>query len=383
MDDFNSTAALMFKARASGKASLRRLNGVQLAVNYAGNCQSPQEVERFARPNQLRLVDPGLAKLYRRWGIELNPAYRRSKVYGRHSRPIWVKMAVPCRKCDNCHRRRRAMWSIRAKSEWRAAQRTWFGTLTLGPNALQVARDKARRRVARNYSVDECTGEITHDDFDKLSEPAKMARLHEQLSPVITRYLKRVRKGSLPYHLRPWRRIRCEMYGVPLVGKFRYFDARPTKFRFLCVAELGDKNGRLHYHVLLHEPVGGEAIRHALIEGQWAEIGFSDWELVEDPDRASYVCKYLHKRTIARVRASERYGEAQLRPNDIALLREVRPPQDRQHGTISNEAVPRDPEASPKGRPLGLSGIDRYADWCETVDAPPEGAIALAPEVPF
>lgn len=177
--------------------------------------------------------------------------------------PVHVDLAVRCRKCPACLRSRAAHWRMRAYAEARAVDRTWFGTLTLSAESQFKAASLARVRLASNGL-----------DFDALSVSDQLAERHKQIGPEITRYLKRIRKVS------------------------------GAKLRYMLVME-AHKSGLPHYHCLLHEVAG--SVRHAQLQGNWWS-GFSNWKLV-DSGAVSYVCKYLSKSALARVRASVRYGE--------------------------------------------------------------------------
>lgn len=322
--DYNTTKAVAARALENGG---RKVSPTRIEWKASGNCTEPFTVERFARPSWQNVPDAAGAFLrsvqqffpgatVSRDGVGKRGKSRDLTITRDGKIPVWLVMEVPCRKCDNCLARRMRYWSIRAVSEFRVAQRTWFGTLTVGPKAMSAALNRARMCVAANQSVDAATGEFLNDDFDKLSPEQRAARLHRQFSPEITRYLKRVRKGALPYELWPWRTVACAMYGVKLICKFRHWEAWETQFRFICVAELGKKTGRLHYHMLMHEQPGTKAVRRALISNQWA-LGYTDWKLCNSPSQASYVCKYLTKSLLVRVRASKDYGQG-VPSSDIA-----------------------------------------------------------------
>lgn len=182
-----------------------------------------------------------------------------------------IELYVRCRKCPPCLKARAAMWRSRSETELALAGRTWFGTLTLSPAEHFKVTSNARLRLARQGF-----------DFDRLSEEEQFAERHKSISPEITRFLKRVRKEA----------------NVPL--------------RFILVAE-AHKSGMPHYHLLIHEPVG-MPVRHRVLKEQW-RLGFSNFKLVEAGKVAArYVCKYLAKSSIARVRASVGYGQRQSTP---------------------------------------------------------------------
>lgn len=100
---------------------------------------------------------------------------------------------------------------------------------------------------------------------------------HLGIGPEITKYLKRVRKQS-----------KCS-------------------FRYLLVME-AHKSGLPHYHMFLHETPSGGEVPKRILKYQW-HLGFTDFKLVDDAHRrADYICKYLAKSNLARVRASKGYG---------------------------------------------------------------------------
>lgn len=178
-------------------------------------------------------------------------------------KPLPVEMQARCRKCDGCLAHRRRLWTARAVHEIDVAGRTWFGTLTVAP----------ANRLRFQYLAERACG-VSH--IEALDASERFAALSAQLGKEATRFMKRLRKQ---------------------VGPFRY----------LLVTE-AHKSGDPHLHMLLHE--FGQPIRKAAIESHW-NVGFSQWKLVEQDRRAAvYVCKYLAKDALTRVRASQRYGQA-------------------------------------------------------------------------
>lgn len=215
--------------------------------NLAGNCQAPVSRTVWGRPSQTNT---------KKW-ISVVP--------GKSKNPYWVDLEVRCRKCDPCRAMRRRLWSARAKAETMAAVRTWFGTLTLSMDNHTLMLARARQKEA-----------LQGVDFDALPYGEQFLCRHRAISDELTRYLKRLRKHA----------------------------AKPL--RNLVVAE-AHKSGLPHYHALIHETHPDGPIRHAALQGEW-KLGFSRWNLVTDPAQATYLCKYLSKSTVARVRASVRYG---------------------------------------------------------------------------
>lgn len=156
------------------------------------------------------------------------------------------------------------MWEHRARAEVQIAPRTWFGTLTLRPEAHATIGARCRARLARQGI-----------DFDALPFGEQFEERHRMIGVEITKYLKRVRKASAP------------------------------GFRYLLVCE-HHKSGLPHYHLLIHEIEDG-CVKSATLASQW-QLGFEQWRLLSDLRQATYLCKYLSKATVARVRASGRYG---------------------------------------------------------------------------
>lgn len=176
-----------------------------------------------------------------------------------------VDMYVSCRRCEACLKHRAKLWTARALEETRLSARTWFGTITLAPEHHHVALAKARRVASRNAI-----------DFDALEPDEQFQMRHHQINVELTKYIKRVRSNT----------------GAPL--------------RYLLVVE-AHKSGLPHYHALVHQ-VADTPVSKRDLQGAWA-LGFTQFKLV-DPETpaAFYVCKYLAKSALARVRASAGYG---------------------------------------------------------------------------
>lgn len=151
-----------------------------------------------------------------------------------------------------------------------------MGTLTLAPKRHYHAYASASARLA-----------LHGIDIDTLSPGVQFNERHKEISKEITRYVKRVRKGSGP-------------------------------LRFLLVAEK-HRSGLPHYHMLIHEKdtVG---TREQVLSAQWT-WGFSRWRVIAEKKQATYLCKYLGKELGARVRASQLYGKDVLRHSAIEDMR--------------------------------------------------------------
>ena len=196
-------------------------------------------------------------------------------------KPIHLDISIRCRKCANCLAHRRRLWTARAIDETRASNRTWFGTLTVAPHERFVSSVRAMQRAKRRG----------HGDWHMLDAKDQFAHLAAVVNPEVTKWLKRVRAER----------------GVPL--------------RYLLVCE-AHKDGFPHYHLLIHEPA--LPVTERILRKQW-RIGFSHFRLVDqnDPRVAGYVCKYLTKDALTRVRASVRYGREQLVARSTERLQSV------------------------------------------------------------
>lgn len=222
-----------------------------------------EEVEflepRFPCANPVELPSIGLPSMF-------DPAQRE---------PLTLVMKARCRKCDGCLAHRRALWTARAMDELKSAHRTWFGTLTIRPSERVRLRYLAESRYLR----------AGREALSSLDDAEQFRIVCRQLGRELTLFLKRVREQCGP-------------------------------FRYLVVVER-HKSGDPHLHILLHE--ASAALLKAKLEAQW-RIGFSHWRLVDgaDPRSAYYVCKYLAKDALTRVRASQRYGQG----GNVALVTE-------------------------------------------------------------
>lgn len=239
------------KALASGGI---RTNMSRIKWDVAGSCQHPHITEFYGRPSG----DEDLRQVNNR---------KRHIVVGTWTRiPMTVELHTPCRKCDVCKRKRQRLWAARAFDEARMATRTWFGTLTLRPEAWYQAQSQCRAKE-----------DLQGVDFDTLPKQEQLALLHARVGADVTKMVKRIR-GLVP----------------------------AEQLRFLVVLEI-TKNGVIHYHVLIHERSDAFPVRHSQLKNQWP-LGFSQWKLLTAPKQAGYVAKYLSKSLLARVRASSGYG---------------------------------------------------------------------------
>jgi len=206
-----------------------------------------------------------------------------SAYMSRTVKPYSVEMTVRCRKCGWCLMQRRHLWAHRAIEEYNRSARTWFGTLTLHPESHFRALTRARSQDLQRSSV----------PWDDLSPQDKFCALVKEHGRELTLFVKRVRKNS----------------GAPM--------------RYLMVAE-AHKSGLPHFHILVNEADFMLPVRKAVLKAAWSE-GFTRWSLVSDPRAAAYVCKYLAKDALTRVRASARYGSGPQSGTSIIASREIGP----------------------------------------------------------
>jgi len=184
-----------------------------------------------------------------------------------------------CRQCEPCLKHRRRLWTARAVDEIAASNRTWFGTLTVAPAERFRLRVLAERKHLR------ASGENLHD----LTSDEQFRLVAAELNREATLWLKRLRKTQ-------------------------------PALRYLLVTE-AHKSGDPHLHLLLHE--GAQPVAKRSLEACW-KLGYSNWRLVDqDRGAAVYVCKYLAKSALTRVRASIRYGRTQLLRSSTERLEAV------------------------------------------------------------
>jgi len=243
-----------------------RVSPKRIEWDISGRCQAPvgRDITLKAGVESRRIVGMTSWVNYKRLsGVVHTTRPPRSKVL-----PLGftVSLTVQCRRCDVCKRKRAMKWKHLAKRETMGSPRTWFGTLTLHPDEQYRLLCRARERQNRQGI-----------DYDKLPEAEQFRLRVTAASPLVTLYLKRVRKES----------------GALL--------------RYLWVSEK-HKSGHPHFHALVHEVTPDSVVTHACLSGQWPH-GFTKWKLVQTLPAATYLTKYLAKESASRVRASLGYGQ--------------------------------------------------------------------------
>ncbi len=181
-----------------------------------------------------------------------------------HVLPLDIALRVPCRRCVKCRTVKHLHWFERCEQQLKNSPRTWFQTLTFDDDRLHYLQMRAK------------------------SNSLKSGR------PVT------VEEERIAYHdVRLWlARLRKPIKGVKPELQFVYF----------CCAELGEKRGRLHYHLFLHELHGRYPIRKSYLERSWPAI--QQARLVrhsQNGECAYYITKYLTK-SLWKPKASKFYG---------------------------------------------------------------------------
>lgn len=177
-----------------------------------------------------------------------------------------LRLLVRCRKCASCRKARSAFWKNRAIAEIERSPRSWFVTLTVSPEHRVKAVYSAGRGLHQAGITNPC------------EETLFAARL-KALQPEVTKALKRLRKAA--------------------------------PFRYFLVWE-AHQDGFPHAHILLHEKKLGDVTARR-IKACW-RLGFVDVKVVDQTTRegshkpAAYVCKYISKGALTRIRSSLHYG---------------------------------------------------------------------------
>jgi len=175
----------------------------------------------------------------------------------------YVDVYARCRACFACLQARGFAWRERAATEIAAARynshRTWFVTFTFKGDFHLYALGALG---------------LSRDNWPQVAGIANQR---------VTLWLKKVRKTS--------------------------------NFRYMIALE-AHKSGVPHLHALLHETSSEKPIREREMRRCWRQNGFLQAKLVDPSIDAgiisNYVCKYISKALLARVRASKGYGRTTL-----------------------------------------------------------------------
>lgn len=243
--------------RALGDIHYRRNGATSHEWDISGSCQAPMTRELVSRPLRVR----------------------RDLFMGRGAGVTYsMVLHVRCRRCEACCRLKSAQWRARASDETHRAARTWFGTITISPATHYRLIAVAAARLADGGTV-----------YESLSAAEQFDEVMRELGSETTKYIKRVRAES----------------GAAL--------------KYIVVAER-HASGVPHLHMLVHEVDRDRPVRERTLSKQWAALGFVKWRLVHDRRAAAYVCKYIAKSPLARVRASVRYGRQGQETHENAKL---------------------------------------------------------------
>ena len=310
--------ALQKRAMLSGQGSI--VGGRQVAWKIHGNCERPYVVVMRGadrdRADPLRQALEGACD--HKWEDAAWEAWRPLRAFWQESKwtgySAYIEIWTRCRKCPECLRQRARLWRARARSEIEEAPRTWFVTYTFNEVHRYHARLKARQLLRKR----------TGEEFEELSADGQFMLLHDVLARELTLMVKRLRKNS------------------------------KARLRYAIVAE-AHEDGFPHYHGLIHELVPGTVSERAL-RSEWRGhgLGYCEAKLVEDAGRgAAYVCKYLTKSSLARVRASQNYGKgfstAEVKRTSGTDVKETMtiPPNDNERNTTEDSVVSSSWEGSP------------------------------------
>lgn len=255
MADHTELVSRVYDARAEGRAVLEEGRGIW-HVQYAGNCERPMPMARSATRGAITAI-----------------------------------MHVRCRTCPPCLKANMWRWlrSMEAHiiASHEAGRRTWFGTLTLRPEAQRATLSQAWEK----WMADNATVSGVPEWWDDPMCDLRFALHREILVRECQLYWKRLRK----------------------VGH---------RFKYALVFERhlggGAKHGWPHMHFLLHED--GDPITKAALQKQW-DLGFTQVKLVRADgarNAAYYVSKYLSKSKQSRQIASLRYDTYKYPLNRVA-----------------------------------------------------------------
>lgn len=242
--NYQDLKSKIYKALKSG-AKRDPENRTTVRWDISGNCMNPYIVHHWSRPTSFH---DQMKNIKRNSDTRLD-----------------LEMKTRCRGCENCRKQRQKLWYARCYAETSKAPRSWFGTLTIAPEHLYHFRLMAQKKVKARSLI-----------WNELSERQKFQKIYAEISPEITRYLKRVRKSS-----------NCH------------------KLRFMLVCEK-HKSGNPHFHCVVHQ-VGAVPLTYRDLSEKWL-LGFTNFKLVQSPKVAGYISKYISKSLLCRVRASLKYG---------------------------------------------------------------------------
>jgi len=234
--------------------------------------------------------------------------------YGKR-RPIRLYGEGRCRKCEACMEARGFMWRERALVEFYKAPRSLFGSITMSPE--------------QHYAMD------ARIHSGERAEDGRFIRHPKNLRELSPEELFQARVSIFGEELTLWIKRLRKKFGTNCM-------------RYMLVAEAHDSDktsvemrGRPHFHMLVHDytengMVSGNPLDaitsgrdgewekrliktkqgyrgyafvtdDAFIRKNW-QLGFTKFQLASTEHSVFYLCKYLSKAMMARVRASIDYG---------------------------------------------------------------------------
>ena len=194
-------------------------------------------------------------------------------------------------------------WAHRALIEYDRAGLTWFGTFTLSPESHAIMDARVAKRA-------QTAGASWLTDWTRQELFRARAR---EVGAEITKWCKRLRSEGRVFR---YLLVAEEHTGARRKGTLENEGAVPVV------------TGRPHWHILVHEKVPGDFIKPDetyVSKGEYTSLraddrslpktmwpwGFTQFKALETSDEAFYLCKYLSKDMLWRVRASQNYGKAE------------------------------------------------------------------------
>ena len=249
---------------------------------------------RFAADLSMGCEDPKEIELWGRYNRKCEQV-----------RAIFVDIKTRCRRCDACLKNKARFWTARARDEFERAGATYMVTLTLRPE--EHYRMDARMAVPLHRGK-----KILREGVGPLGGLASATLFKYRAREIgyeITDMLKRIRKRSQFRYLlvaeRHMKNPNSEVFGRPHFHMLLHVDegsplvsrSEWQDFDGPCEAACRDPQGRPVWHErgTLHD--------HAFVRQQWP-LGFTTVKRCMDMKSAVYVCKYVSKDPMARVRAS-------------------------------------------------------------------------------
>lgn len=309
---------------------------------------------------------------------------------------------VRCRSCPSCEDAKQRAWIIRAMSEWRSADVTFFVTLTFSEQWFRV---RWRERQAKDLEKLGDSDEALERSFEEPPAFHERGRGEEwsYLSRELDRYLRRVRD------------IARQRWGAEM--------------RYFAVREVGPVGRRPHFHMLVHfkgsRTLNKRTMERTLKRG-WAyqsrspegrklfkPVGRTTCEAVLTDRRIYYNAKYVGKGSperrvigrsrpglfddpsfigppepwvmeyrrygVGRIRASERYGwQREVIPSDV--LESDCTPEGGTASMTTRSATPLD--VWPSGRTMGKAHTELSVSIIDNDEPTPQGEAAGRAMVP-